>query len=292
MPSETKSRRSTKPFQTPEEQELARKREEQKAVEIELADYELHSANFRAELRAFEQRYLQVLGLRYAELDELKAKIAEREASESRAAKASASRRKASAPPRRGLARPIWLADETTPHEASRIETPPATPIAREQAPKRPETFAASPEMKRLYREVAKQIHPDLTSDATDRSKRQRLMVAANEAYERGDEAQLTKILTDYESRPEAVQGEGPTAELIRTIRRISQANQRIEEIKAETQELSRSDLCQLMFRFVEAGNAGSDALKEMAEKVEEEIAQAKERLANGAPAREMAERT
>jgi hypothetical protein len=136
---------------------------------------------------------------------------------------------------------------------------------------------------------VAKQIHPDLTSDASDRAKRQHLMMAANEAYQRGDEAKLTKILTNYEFSPEAVRGEGPTAELVRTIRRISQAHQRIEEIKSETQELSRSDLCQLMFRLGEAGEAGSDALKEMAEKVEGEIAQAKKRLAHEAPAHEMA---
>ena len=45
--------------------------------------------------------------------------------------------------------------------------------------------------MKRLYREVAKRIHPDLTSDRADRAKRQQLMAEANEAYERGDEARL-----------------------------------------------------------------------------------------------------
>ncbi len=39
----------------PEEQELARKREEQTALEAELADRELRAANLRAELGAFER---------------------------------------------------------------------------------------------------------------------------------------------------------------------------------------------------------------------------------------------
>jgi hypothetical protein len=62
----------------PEDQELALKLEEQAALEAELADRELRSANLRAELSAFERRYLHFVGSRYAELDEWKAQIAER----------------------------------------------------------------------------------------------------------------------------------------------------------------------------------------------------------------------
>src|ERR1700679_3298651 len=62
----------------PEEQELARKRAERAAIETELADRELRSANLRAERGAFEQQYLHYGGSRYAALDELKAGYAER----------------------------------------------------------------------------------------------------------------------------------------------------------------------------------------------------------------------
>jgi curved DNA-binding protein CbpA len=133
--------------------------------------------------------------------------------------------------------------------------------------------------MKRLYREVAKRVHPDLTSDREDRTKRQQLMAEANAAYERGDEARLTKIFTEYECSPEAVQGEGAGAELIRVIRRVSQTRGRLAEIEAEAQELLRSDLYRLKTRVDEAGAAGRDALKEMIAKVEEQIALAKRRL-------------
>jgi hypothetical protein len=67
-----------RPHLNPEEQELARKREEQAAIESELAERELRSANLRAELGAFERQYLHHVGSRYAELDELKAAVAER----------------------------------------------------------------------------------------------------------------------------------------------------------------------------------------------------------------------
>ena len=70
------------PQLNPEEQELARKREEQAAIESELAERELRSANLRAELGAFERQYLHHVGSRYAELDELKAAVAERLAQE------------------------------------------------------------------------------------------------------------------------------------------------------------------------------------------------------------------
>ena len=245
----------------PEEQELARKREEQATLETDLADRELRSANLRAELGAFERRYLHFVGLRYAELDELKAQIAERLAKEQPGSE------RAREAAREARAR----ADETK-------------SAAGEKAAEEPRAFKASPETKRLYREVAKRVHPDLTSDRDDRAKRQHLMAEANEAYERGDDTRLSEILHEYDCSPEAVQGEGPGAELIRVIRRISQARSRLAEIEAELQDLLRSDLSQLKTRVEEAQESGRDVLKEMIEKVENQIAQARERLENPEP--------
>jgi len=240
----------------PEEQELARKRKENAALESELADRELRSANLRAELGAFERQYLHHVGLRYAELDEYKAQIAERLAKE----QPENERVQQAAREARGRA------DETK-------------SAAGEKSPEAPNAFQASPEMKRLFREVAKRIHPDLTSDRDDRAKRQQLMAEANQAYERGDEQELTRILTEYEHSPEAVKGEGAGAELVRVIRRISQARSRLSEIEAETQELLRSDLYQLKSRVDEAQRHGRDVLQEMISKVDEQIAQAKRRI-------------
>src|SRR5271155_4411228 len=163
----------------PEDEELALKRDEQAALETELADRELRSANLRAELGAFERRYLHFVGLRYAELDELKAEIAERLAREQ--------------PGNERLQRLAHIA------RAGANETKSS---AGEDTNEEPAAFESSPEMKRLYREVAKRVHPDLTSDRDDRAKRQQLMADANDAYERGDEGKLVKIFTEYDWRP------------------------------------------------------------------------------------------
>ena len=137
--------------------------------------------------------------------------------------------------------------------------------------------------MKRLYREVARRIHPDLTSDREDRLQREQLMAEANLAYERGDEAKLEKILAAYESSPESVAGEGPGAELIRAIRRVSQIRSRMSEIEAELQDLLGSDLYQLKSRVDEAQQSGRDLIKEMVSRVEEQILLAKQRVPSAA---------
>src|SRR5437016_13888634 len=63
--------------QMPEQRELEKKRAELKAFEVQLSERELELATVRAELTAFEVRYLRVLGVLYAELDEIEAQIAE-----------------------------------------------------------------------------------------------------------------------------------------------------------------------------------------------------------------------
>ena len=137
----------------PEERELARKVLEQTTLEAELTERELRTANLRAEMGAFERRYLHFVGSRYAELDELKAQIAEQFAAEQ------PDNERAQQAARDARAR----AGETKSAAGERAETA-------------PRAFEASPEMKRLYRTVAKRIHPDLTSDRDDRAKRQQLM--------------------------------------------------------------------------------------------------------------------
>jgi hypothetical protein len=231
----------------PEEYELARKREEQAALETELAECELRAANLRAELGAFERQYLHVVGSRYAELDSLKAELAERLAHEQ--------------------------PDDARAQEAAREARGQANETqsaAGEKAAQEPQAFEATPDLKRLYREVAKRIHPDLASDGDDRSKRELLMADANRAYECCDEAGLMRILAAYECSPEAVKGAGTAADLVRVIRSVT-----------ELRELSRSELFVLKSRLGEASIGGRDLFKEIVQKIDAQIALAKARLAD-----------
>ncbi|MDA2937394.1 molecular chaperone DnaJ [Acidobacteria bacterium AH-259-A15] len=245
--------------QTPEERELARKRSQLAALEARLAERELELATFKAELNVFESRYVRIVGIRYAELDDVEAQIAEAQArlnpDEKEAQKRSAQAR------------------------ARAEESAQASQFAEEASSKK--RFRPSEKLKRLYREVAKAIHPDLATDEKERVRREKLMAEANRAYEEGDEARLEEILREWESSPEAVKGEGTGVELVRIVRKIAQVEQRMHDIEKEIVQLKQSELYQLKRKVEEAEEAGRDLLAEMAAKLDEQIADARRRLAN-----------
>ena len=240
----------------PEDEELAKKKLELAKLESELADRELYIATLRAELAAFERQYLKIVGSRYAELDEINAQIAEqlaRQRSDDSQFKDAAQKARRQAEESRSAAEARSSEDQSR-----------ALP---------------SKELKSLYREVAKRVHPDLSTDPEDRKTRQRLMAEANRAYERGDLEWLKRILEEYESCPEAVQGEGVGAELVRVIRKITQVKRRLSEIEPEVQQLVSSDLAKLKAKAEEYGRQGRDLLQEMTQQVESQIAAARGRL-------------
>jgi hypothetical protein len=240
----------------PEDEELAKKRVELARLESELTDRELYVATLRAELALFESQYLKIVGARYAELDEVKSLIAEQIARQ----------------------RPDSTEFKDAAQKARR-QADESRSAAEAHASENQARGLPSKELKNLYREVAKRVHPDLSSDPEDRRIRQRLMAEANRAYEIGDLARLGRILEEYESCPEAVQGEGVGAELVRIIRKITQVKRRLSEIELEVEQLGSSDLAKLKAKADEYGSRGRDLLAEMAQQVQREIAAARQRL-------------
>jgi len=182
----------------PEETELRLKSEELSQLEKELVERELQLTTFRAELADFERTYLRTVGVLYAELDEIQARIADLIA---RRNPSSTAAQDAARQARDKAAGSQFTVDEATPQLAKR--------------------FAATAKLKRLYREVARRLHPDLATNETDRKRRESFMARANRAYEKGDEVTLRAILEEYEGSPEAVVGEGVGADLVRILRRL-----------------------------------------------------------------------
>ncbi|AMY07266.1 hypothetical protein LuPra_00433 [Luteitalea pratensis] len=126
----------------------------------------------RSGLEAFRLRYRQEVGLLHEQLDALELAIAEAELGE--------------------LAKKVG--DAVSPSPDSPNDTRPEPPRFTSDA------------VRKLFRDVAKTIHPDLARDHAARERRHALMIEANKAYARGDEEQLRWILDAWERSPEAVQ--------------------------------------------------------------------------------------
>ena len=238
----------------PEEEELARKREELLHLHLELSERELALTSLRLELASFEGRYLRTVGVLYAELDAINAEIATQ------------------------VAQQVDKEEARQDAASARQQAEDSYSAAHGKASEISE-FIPTPDLKRLYREVAKRIHPDLASDPNDRAKRERLMSDANQAYERGDADALKQILEDYESSPEAYPGDGAGAELVRVIRKIKQGKSRLTRIEAEFRQLIASEISQLKIKTKEAEQQGRDLLAEMASNVQRQIELGKGRL-------------
>lgn len=242
----------------PEEEEVLRKREELASIRATLAERELELLDYRSRLAAFEGRYLRQVGTLYAELDEWKARI-----SELRARLHPSAASQAEAEEARRQAHHTYEDAHGTASEA-----PELTP---------------SPDLKKLFREVAKRIHPDFSKDSADLERRTRLMAEANSAYEAGDTDALQRILNEYLDGGDAVEGEGIGAELIRIIRQISLAKARVSAIERELATLRKSEIALLKKQAEESEQEGRNLLAELAAAVREQIESVKkvyERLA------------
>jgi hypothetical protein len=243
---------------TPDTAELRRKKTELDNLEQSLAENELLLSTYNGELHLFERRYNQRVGIKYAELDAVKAGILELAASffphqrEFQASAQSARERaKASAEETQGM------------------------PLPKE------EKFAPTEDLRRLYREVAKKIHPDLTTDLKERGRRHDLMARLNKAYDEQEEGKIRAILREWEEGVHNEEALGIGMRLVRTIRKIAQARQRLDQIMLEIEQLQNSEMFKLKQRIDAAEKEGRDILAEMVSEIEEKIETTKARMRN-----------
>jgi hypothetical protein len=243
-------------FRSPEEEELAGKRVELERLQSELADLELELATLRSELIAFERRYMGVVGRRYAELDRLEAQIAESTAR--RSPKDQSARKEA---------------------ESARARARESAEALGDADQERPAAdFKPSEELKSLYRQAARELHPDLTTDEQERRRREKAMAEVNKAYEECNEERIRQILNEWRSSPEQVHGDDTAAQLVRVIREIAQVRKRLVEIRGEIEELGQGELSRLKKQVEGAAARGQDLLAGIAGKLDARIAQTRAR--------------
>jgi hypothetical protein len=241
----------------PEERELSQKTQELHRLETELAERELTLATLQAQVRDFEQDYLRRVGRLYAALDEVTAELAALELRE-----------------HPGSVEFERAAHDTRARAERSAREAAAAPGEREMPP-----FKAPPELTRLYRTLAKLVHPDLGTDPADRARRTKFMTEVNLAFQAGDEARLQALLNEWQASPEAVEGKDLGSQLVRTIRKIAQVQRRLAEIDEAIKALESSETDQLRQRAQQLVAAGRDLLVEMASEAEQRLAEARQIL-------------
>ncbi len=240
---------------SPQAEALHARRREMVALRQSLAEKELELSTVKAELHIFERRYQSVVGPMYAELDQVRAQV-------------------------------LGLASRFYPKAKNfREEAESASEQAREfqqenqDIEKPTEEFKPPENLKKLFRQVAKKIHPDLASSAMEREHRHELMAKLNHAYDRLDEEAIRSVLIEWEA-------EGPFQEtyelgeqLVRVVSQISQVRKRMNVILNELEDLTLTEMYQLKLNIESAKCEGHDLLQEIADDIEAKIKKAKSKI-------------
>lgn len=222
----------------------------------ELSELELELATAQAEIADFSRRYHALIGSRMATLDALRAELA--------------AQRAAFDPDDLDAAR----AAESAQARAERSRRESERFAGQAQGSARP--FAAGGEIKKLYRKLAQQIHPDRASDEDDRAWRTQLMAEANRAYSNGDASALHEVFALWQEGSHC----RPAADATGLAAQVERLKRRIAEIADELNRLFGSKLYELFTAANIARRAGRDLLQEMADRIDEDIAAARAALA------------
>jgi len=224
------------------------------ALELDIAVRERELADAKDELHRLQRRYLQEVGPHYAQLAELDARIAEREIAA-------------------GLrpAEPDAAADDDDDPGERELEMTSA--CSNRGAP--------TDDLKRMFRQLAKSIHPDLALNDPARWRRHSLMAEANRAYAERDEDRLRLIMHTWERMPDAAVDDDPDAARAHLQRRLADAEARTIAIDLEFADLRRSAIWRLKTKIDDAREQGWDLFAEMVLSVKREVQRASWRLAS-----------
>ncbi|MFK0255464.1 J domain-containing protein [Streptomyces sp. NPDC090445] len=214
-----------------------------RAAEQALIEFEIAVETFRVEVENFSRLHHQKLGPMYARLDELDALIAEARAERSGDAEDLRLAREA-----RSLVMPMpgvdelfhdWMGSDGISDDAGAMLTDrPVQP---------PQRVRPTEEVKRLYRELVRQAHPDLAQDEAERQRRDAFIARVNAAYGRGEEQLLRELAEEWAA--------GPAAQAAQAEQRLSES----EELYARLEWLAqRKELLTVVARELEDSAIGA----------------------------------
>ncbi|MGW2084010.1 J domain-containing protein [Streptomyces sp. NPDC001880] len=242
-----------------------------RVAEQALIEFEIAVETFRVEVENFSRLHHQKLGPMYTRLDELDAQIAE-----ARAARTGDPEDIRKAQEARAIVMPMPGVDELF-HDWIDSEglSPEAAAMLTEQPVRPPKRVRPTEEARKLYRDLARQAHPDLAQDETERARRDEFIARVNAAYGRGDEALLMELAQEWAAGPVAPEAELSESEELYA--RLNWLTQRKELLTVLAQELEESAIG-AMLRM--APDDPDRLLDEIAEQLLGEVAQREAELA------------
>lgn len=224
-----------------EQKRIEELRDELTALEAAIAGREIELADLEKGMRIFEGRYLPVVGNKYDQLAEIEKQIAELQGLPFDEDVVDAS-----------------LAEDEVGCGQNRMH---------------------SDRLKKLYREVARKFHPDLTSCEHERRHRHQLMVEVNRAYETGAEDRLQNLLDAGAAPDEVTDARVMSAEMILLLRKVAEARQRLVGIEADLADITGSEIYKLKLRVENADSMGVDLMAELVSQVDRQIRKSLNRL-------------
>ncbi|MFG3347713.1 J domain-containing protein [Streptomyces sp. NPDC048018] len=204
-----------------------------RVAEQALIEFEIAVETFRVEVENFSRLHHQRLGPMYARLDELDAQIAEAKAAQTgdpedlrRAQEA-----RAAVMPMPGVEELFhdWIDSDGLSPEAAAMLT--------ERAVQSPKRVRPSDEVRKLYRELARQAHPDLARDEDERTRREEFITRVNAAYARGDEALLKELSAEWAAGPVPEVRLSESEELYARLEWLAQRKEMLSVVARELEE-------------------------------------------------------
>ncbi|KAB1149378.1 J domain-containing protein [Streptomyces luteolifulvus] len=242
-----------------------------RAAEQALIEYEIAVETFRIEVENFSRLHHQKLGPMYTRLDELDAQIAEARAERTGDPE---DRRKADEARARVMPMPGveelfhgWMdGGGLFPEAAAMLTDQPVRP---------PQRVRPSDGARKLYRELARQAHPDLAQDDTERARREEFIIRVNAAYARGDEPLLKELAEEWAAGPAPEQPRPtPADELYARLEWLARRKEMLAQVARELEESAIGGMLRL------APDDPDALLDEIAEQLLAQVAEREAELA------------
>lgn len=220
-------------------------------LETLVAERSRQLESLQRELQELQERYFGTVGDLYAELTTLQATLLEAEI-------------------RAGI-RPAPSGDESGDGDIPEVDAVAGCS----------NRVGSSPSLKKVFRDLAKAIHPDLAANDATRYRRHSLMTEANRAYAEGDEDRLRLILHTWERTPNAILDANVGTDRERIDRQIARFEDELIAIDRDLADVKGTAIYRLKIKLDDARTQGWDLMAEIVMQVRREASRAKARLAS-----------